>query len=82
MLLISFIFQEITALFDGASAQLSYCTYAGNTNWYVGFQNDSDAQAAYRHLRENVCVFRGKPILVKKFSNYEVVIAKKIDSVC
>ena len=56
--------QEVTALFTDCPAKYTSCEYAGNTNWYVYFDSENDAQSALRYLRESVKEFQGKPIMV------------------
>ncbi|XP_078488861.1 uncharacterized protein LOC100185505 [Ciona intestinalis] len=41
------------------------CEFAGGTSWYVTFESEVKAQKAYRHLRENVVHFCGKPIMAR-----------------
>nr|XP_002124666.2 uncharacterized protein LOC100185505 [Ciona intestinalis] len=41
------------------------CEFAGGTSWYVTFETEVKAQKAYRHLRENVVQFCGKPIMAR-----------------
>lgn len=55
--------QSVKDLFVGDDCpQFESCEFAGGTSWYVTFQNENDAQMAYRHLRENVQMFLNKPI--------------------
>jgi len=61
---VTLVFQQIAALFDGTTIKMSNCEYAGNNSWYVIFGSESDAQAAHRHLLENVQKFNGKAICV------------------
>lgn len=57
--------QSVKDLFVGDDCpQFESCEFAGGTSWYVTFQNENDAQMAYRHLRENVQMFLNKPIKV------------------
>lgn len=57
--------QDVAALFTSKNCpQFVSCEFAHNNNWYVTFDSDSDAQAAYQYLRQEVQTFLGKPIMV------------------
>lgn len=46
-------------LFSGESCpKFISCEFAHNTSWYVAFESDEDAQAAYAYLREEVKTFQ------------------------
>jgi la-related protein 4 len=46
-------------LFSGKGCpKLISCEFAHNNSWYVTFENDEDAQKAYRFLREEVKEFQ------------------------
>ncbi len=54
-------------LFSGAGCpRISSIEYAHNDSWYVNFESDEEAQAAFVHLRTKVQTFKGKPILVSR----------------
>uniref|UniRef100_A0A8D8LCX0 La-related protein CG11505 n=2 Tax=Cacopsylla melanoneura TaxID=428564 RepID=A0A8D8LCX0_9HEMI len=59
--------EEIKALFSVAKGCPKFisCEFAHNNAWYVTFENDEDAQKAYRYLREEVREFQGKPIMAR-----------------
>ncbi|XP_075230106.1 la-related protein 4B isoform X5 [Lycorma delicatula] len=58
--------EEVKALFSGKGCpRLISCEFAHNNSWYVTFENDEDAQKAYRFLREEVREFQGKPIMAR-----------------
>ncbi|XP_078394391.1 la-related protein 4-like, partial [Cetorhinus maximus] len=58
--------QDVEALFRSESCPpVIGCEFAHNNNWYITFQSDSDAQQAFRYLREEVKTFQGKPILAR-----------------
>lgn len=50
---------DVKALFQGENCPAFIsCEFAGNNNWYVTFENDDDAQKAYKYLREEVKEFQ------------------------
>ncbi|CAH1788574.1 unnamed protein product, partial [Owenia fusiformis] len=58
--------EEVKALFSGENCpKFVSCEFAGNSNWYVTFDSDEDAQRAYGYLREDVQTFLGKPIMAR-----------------
>ncbi|XP_066564728.1 la-related protein 4 isoform X2 [Amia ocellicauda] len=58
--------EEVEALFrhDNCPKVISV-EFAHNNNWYITFQSDTDAQQAYRYLREDVKTFQGRPIMAR-----------------
>lgn len=58
--------QDVQNLFSGANCpKFVSCEFAHNSNWYVTFDSDADAQRAYQYLREEVRTFLGKPIMAR-----------------
>ena len=45
--------------------QWSSFEFAHNDSWYVTFECEEDAKKAYRHLREEVQFFKGRPLMAR-----------------
>ena len=57
--------QEVELLFKHEKCpKVVNCEFAHNGYWYVTFNTDEEAAAAYSYLREYGVKFRDKPVLV------------------
>ncbi|XP_040569498.1 uncharacterized protein Larp4B isoform X1 [Lepeophtheirus salmonis] len=58
--------EEVEFIFSGDNCpKFVSCEFAHNNSWYVTFESDSDAQEAFKYLREEVKEFKGTPICAR-----------------
>ncbi|XP_018802337.1 PREDICTED: la-related protein CG11505 isoform X3 [Bactrocera latifrons] len=58
--------EEVKNIFNNENCpRVISCEFAGNNSWYITFESDEDAQKAFKYLREDVKMFKGKPIMAR-----------------
>jgi len=58
--------EDVKALFDHVNCpKWTSFEFAHNDSWYVTFECEEDTRRAYRHLREEVQSFQGKPLMAR-----------------